>query len=117
MMTALATASTAWHFLEGNTVKDLELKNRNPKIKMYHVYHSTIDITPAEVDRESVASVWIGGRQLKKYTSFESYHPSFEDAKNHLYLTVESELRIARGKVNRLTAELEKIKQLKEGDA
>lgn len=70
------------------------------------------EITTVEVEKETSAFVIINGRRNQKVSSWESFHPTFEAAKNREIDMRLEQVRIAQRNLNTANEALEKAKAL-----
>lgn len=73
-------------------------------------------IERVEIDRETVACVWIKGVRHEKRSSLESFHDTFEAAKKYIAAEADQDLDKARARVYRCGTALTRIMNLKEGN-
>lgn len=70
-------------------------------------------ISAVEVDRFSEKSVWIKGKRHERLSRYESYYPTWQEAKDALITKAEASVYSARLQLERLNGELGNIKGLK----
>jgi len=58
-------------------------------------------IRAIEIDKETDSSVWVDGRVRRKYTEFESFFDTFEQAKEWLLLESKARLDQSRRQLER----------------
>lgn len=68
-------------------------------MKKYVTTKHGCEIDEVEVEKETEKSVWINGDRHSKSSSYNTYHNSFEDAKNHLITTAENRIKSAKFQV------------------
>lgn len=81
------------------------------KYKAYFGFRSGIEVI--ECDRENENSVWIKGRRRAKIGEYETFHDTFDEAKEHLILRATRELESARSFLQRAQDKLGNIKGMK----
>lgn len=81
------------------------------KYKAYFGYGA--DIEAVECDRETENSVWIKGNRRAKVGERETFHDTFEQAKDFLILRATRELESARSSLKRAQDKLGNIKGMK----
>lgn len=69
-------------------------------------------IEPVEVEREMEKSVVIDGRRRAKRSGYESYYPSFDEAKSALVSECEHRVRIAQGRLDRAKNRLSEARKV-----
>jgi hypothetical protein len=65
------------------------------------------EITPVEVERESDACIWIGGRRLKKVTDYEIFHDSWDEA--YAFMLKKATEKVERAREALVTFEQAKV--------
>lgn len=81
------------------------------KYKAYFGYNT--DIEAVECDRETENSVWIKGSRRAKISEHETFHDTFEQAKDFLILRATRQLESARSTLQRAQDKLGNIKGMK----
>lgn len=72
-------------------------------------------IMAVEIERESEASVWIGGRRQSKISDYYRYHDTWAQAKDFLVARAERKLSSAKSSMQYAENELAKIQSIQEG--
>jgi len=72
---------------------------------------TTIDAV--EIERETVLSVWVKGNRYKKFSDYDKYFDTFEEAKKYLIDKETSHLFNLRHSVKNSEDRLAEIKELK----
>jgi len=71
------------------------------------------EIKEVEVEKETGASVWIGGRRLAKNTSYEQYHDTWERAHAHLMSKAKYRVESCRHDLELANSALGNVKGMK----
>lgn len=71
------------------------------------------DIRVVTIDKETEASVWVGGNRRAKITEYENYFDTWQEAKDCIVANARSELRRAKMRVDRARSKLQSAEKLK----
>ena len=71
------------------------------------------EIELVEVERETESCVWINGRKNSKATSYECYHDTAEQAKQHIIAEAQKEVDAAKNALKYKEDKLEKARNAK----
>lgn len=80
----------------------------------YKTNRHSLEITPVTVERETEKTLWINGRQTRRYGNYETFHYSFDSAKKHLLIQAEIKMRRAQAMMTQAKRDLREIKALEE---
>lgn len=83
------------------------------KYKTSGYYGSGQMIVRVEVEKETENSIWVGGSRRSKKTSYETFHDSWDLAKQHLLDSAERSLDSARRRLQEAQSYLGNVKGLK----
>lgn len=71
-------------------------------------------ILQVEIDKETDKSVWINGRRTSKISNYESYHNTFQEAKDYIIERQTKRYHRAKENLNSEYLTLQQIKKLTE---
>lgn len=84
------------------------------EMKKYKAYFGySVSLEEVECDRETENSVWINGGRRAKIGERETFHDTFEQAKEMLIMRASRELESARSTLQRAQDKLGNIKGMK----
>ncbi len=78
-------------------------------ITKYRTDRFKTGIQKVQCDSETDSFVFINGCRIKKYSDFEQYHSTFDQARNYLVAELRGDIRQAREKADLVEKTLNKV--------
>ena len=83
-------------------------------MKMYKAYfYYSAELSEVEIEKKTEKSVWVCGSRRAMSCEYESYHDSFESAKEWLTIKAQGKVGRARLVLERAKAALDNVKGMK----